>query len=190
MARTGMADIIAEIRQLCDLSENDYTVNSVSYWTDDQIQGMADRYRNPIRGLLLKPVPQYLSGIYQYTDYIIPIGLSLRIEGDSAFRLYDINGNDINSGFTVSYTQKVVTFSSDTSGSPYYVDINVYDIYAIVAEIWEQKATHYAGMSDWSSDNHNVKASQLFDHAIKRAVHFRSLMGFKVARLVRNDTFE
>lgn len=183
-----MTSIITELRQMTNTSPSDYTINGVDYWTDDQIQDIADRSRNIVRGLRLKTMPTYINGSYQYTEYVIPLSLALRIEGDSAFRLYDASGTNITSGYTVSYNTKTVVFDNDTLGADYYVDIYTYDMYAIAADIWQQKAAHYADMSDWSSDNHSVKASQLYEQALQKVQFYRRFANIKLSRLMRYDT--
>lgn len=56
--------------------------------------------------------------------------------------------------------------------NPYWTD--TYDLNAAAADIWDEKASSLAENFDISGDGAAYNRSQAFDHAVKRAKHFRA----------------
>jgi hypothetical protein len=55
------------------------------------------------------------------------------------------------------------------------------------ATVWRQKAATVASRVDWHSDNHNISASQEYEHCLKMAEHYNTLSGPMVGEFMRMD---
>ena len=69
--RTGMSDVVAELRTLCEAGTADYSLGSVSYWTDDQLQNVLDKHALELDFEPMKLFPERTAGKYLYKDYYI-----------------------------------------------------------------------------------------------------------------------
>lgn len=187
MARATMAEIIAEMRRLASAGTVDHTVAGVSYWTDDQLQDVADAHARDYRRVPLTALAQYIDGGYVYKEYPIPIERArTRLERDAVVRTSD---GATPPTYNIRWARGVVEFDADTGPSTFYLDARGINIYAAVADIWEQKAGLVANKTDWSSDNHRVQASQEYAHCMAQAEKYRALAGtgIAIARRVRTD---
>src|SRR5579859_1511625 len=79
-ARTGMVALIQELRAKADAGPTDYTVNSVSYFTDDQLQTYLDRTRLITRMMPMTPIPVRVGATTQWFDYQIADDLGIWFE--------------------------------------------------------------------------------------------------------------
>jgi hypothetical protein len=187
-----MAEIIQEVRRLANAGTADSVVGTVTYWTDNQIQDVIDRHVREFRRMALSPLTTYIDGATTYTDYQIPIKKDdYRIEREGAgggFALLTSSGETAPS-YTVSWSRGMVNFTANTGGDAFYLDCRAYNIWSAVADIFEAKAGMVSGRVDWSSDNHDIKASQEYQHYMDMAKKYRLMAGNVVgmSRKVRTD---
>lgn len=158
MARATMAELIQEVRALCDIGSSDYTAGTVAYWTDDQIQAILDQHRREIRYQAMNAVPDYTSGGgLTYRAYWT--GLS-SWEGSAVIQ--DSNYGTVSAvSYSFDATTGVCTFTSDQSGAIRLITGAVYNLHAAAGVIWTRKAAHYAAAYDTRTDNHVLSRSQL-----------------------------
>lgn len=188
MARAGMDTLIKQLRRLSSAGTAEYTIGSETYFTDDHLQDILDRYRTLHRRVALYPLPAYTGGAYLYVEYPLPRGLRW-LESDAAdsgWALRDSAGA-VAPAYTVNYEAQVITFAADTGGTTYYLDARSYDLYRAAAETWQFKAGFRAEAVNWQSDNHHVEAALEYEHCVEMAKHYRMLAGISVSRLVRRD---
>lgn len=179
--RNGMTDIVAELRGLSEAGTADYTIASAAYWTDDQLQNILDQHRTDIifEELQMYPV-QIAGGSISYLDYRSEYGwLESTTGGTAVLYLQDGTGAVIGTAnYTPDYRRGQFQFSVDQGGSVYYLTARSYDLNASAAEVWRKKAAHYAPTSfNFSTDNHSVSRSQVYDHCIGMAEHFEGKSG-------------
>ena len=178
--RTGMSDIVTELRTLCEAGTVDYALGTVSYWTDDQLQNVLDKHALELDWEPMRLFPERTAGKYLYKDYYIGHQyLEQTTGGTAVFQVMDNNGTNIGTTlFTVDYNVGEVVFLADQgSGIPYYVSGTSYDLEASAAEVWHKKATHYASAYNFSTDSHNVQREQLFTHAKEMAEYYEGRSG-------------
>lgn len=190
MARAGMANLILEIRKLCNVGTADFSVAGTNYFSDDQIQALLDNYRATWKRVHLEPIPDPLSGSYDYFEYQIPASLRWFEENaaSSGWLVEDSAAGSVNSSsYTANYNARLITFTSDTNGADYYLDCRTYDVYKTAGEIWEQKASFVANSVDWQSDNHRISASQEHKHCLAMAKKYKSMGGLTLSRQRRVD---
>jgi hypothetical protein len=192
-ARSGMADIISQVRQLASAGTADYAVAGSTYWSDDQLQTILDRVRLEVWEETVPYVPTLNSGgTTVYTDYRIPwTWLESTTGGTAIFYLSDSTGARIGTAnYTVDYQYGRVTFGADQHGSARYVTARSYDVYEAAARVWEQKAGHVAEKFDFTADGASFKIGEQRKAYLDMARHMRSQSnsgGMKVSRLNRDD---
>jgi hypothetical protein len=186
--RAGMTDLIDQLRLMTQAGTADYTVNSITYWSDDQLQDTLDRSRADFRepmGLRM----QYDNGTARYYDYYFASSDVERISsGTAAWRVETSNGSVAGtSAYSVDYNGRRVSFTSDTAGTIYYLWGRRYNLNRAAYEVWTVKAAHYAGQFDITTDNHSLKRSQLLQQARDMVAFYRDQSAMGVTRLERTD---
>lgn len=177
--------ILTQLRSMTDCGTATYTINGTSYWSDLQLQAVLDKYRHDVYESQLHPVDEYTSGTLSTTKYYI--GNSF-IESGTNFVLKDSSYNVVSTGFDVDYQLGLVTFTSDTEGLHYYATYRFYDILRAAADIWAQKAAHYAGMFTFKAGNNSVNKGDLMKQAMMMADLYRQQAGARSIDLERTDT--
>ena len=184
-ARTGMADIITELRGMTEAGTADYTVTSSTYWSDNQLQDILDVNREDVifEQLSMYPV-QIAAGSISYLDYRSSYGyLEATTGGSTILYLQDSTGASIGTAnYTTDERRGQFQFSSDQSGSVYYMTGRSYDLNSAAAQIWRKKAAHYALTSfDFSTDNHTISRSQVYKHSLEMAEFFENQGGDSIS---------
>jgi hypothetical protein len=188
-ARSGMAELITELRGMCDAGADDYSIAGFPYWSDAQLQRILDNHRTDLKWVEMEAQEE---ADLTYVDYVIYSGnLEQTTGGTAIFIVQDVHGAAVTSPtYTVDYLRGVVTFDSDTTGTPYWVTARSYDLQGAAAEVWRRKQSHYAAAVDFSTKVHNIRRSQLYEHAKERAEYFeaRGEGGFGTVSIMRSDT--
>lgn len=166
-ARAGLANLILELRGMTETGVNDYSVNSVAYWTDDQLQLKLDSMsvRTDINNVPLTPVIENTpGGTAQYLTYYAPKGyLEEATGGTAVWRVVDSLGSVVGTAnYSVEYVPGIIRFNTNTAGTSYYLWARSYNLDAAAALVWRTKAAHVASAYNFASDN------QKFDRAVLR----------------------
>ena len=189
-ARSGLSQLIEDTRLNCELGTADYTVSTVTYWSDDQIQRELDRQRRDVRQELLHIESEYSSGTVEYKDYYWRFPHVEQYDASNAeiFHLEDGNGSVIGTAdYTVNYEAQHIRFSADQVGSARYLTYRAYDLDRVSATLWKQKAAHVALRVDVKTDNHDIKGSQLQAHYMAMAKQFMQSAKPTSRKMVRSD---
>ena len=190
MARTGMQTLIDTVRGYANAAPDEWEVTSdssiVTYWDDEEIQRVLDRHKVEYIHALMDAQPTYESGTPVYKQYLLN---ATNIEsGTAVFKVEDTAGTV--TGYTVDYARGVVTFTADQSGKSFYWSGFAYDLDAAAADIWRMKASHVAGLVDFSTDGHSVKRSQQAQAYLNMAGYYQQRSaseGVTTAKIVRDD---
>jgi len=190
MARTGMQTLIDTVRGFANADPDEWEVSTdssiVTYWSDDEIQRVLDRHKQEYIHELMDAQPTYESGSSVYKRYLLN---AINVEsGTAVFKVEDVAGTV--SGYTADYTRGIVTFSTDQSGKSFYWSGFSYDLYAAAADIWRMKASHVAGLVDFSTDGHSIKRSQQAQQYLNMSQYFQSRSeseGVTTTKIVRDD---
>lgn len=149
----------------------DFTVGSVVYWTNDQLQGVLDRHRKDVRYQALEAHATLGSGgSATYKEYTSGMGC-----WEDGPTLQTSNYESAGTAYGFEARRGVVTFDNDTGGSVILITGAVYDLHRAAAEVWRAKAGYYAGAYDVSTDNHTLKRSQLLVQCTAQALRFGML---------------
>ena len=179
MSRPGLSNLIEELRGMTEAGTADYTVGATVYWSDNSMQDILDNHRDDLNFQQLTGNPyQGAGGTLTWFDYRSPVGFFEQTTGGTAiFFLQDSTGATLGTSlYGVDYRRGVVTFNNDMRGTVVYLTGRTYDLNAAAAEMWRKKAAHYAPTTfDFSTDNHSIKRSQVYDHAIDQAKFFAGI---------------
>jgi hypothetical protein len=191
-ARTGMANLITELRTMAEAGTSDYSLGSSTFWTDDHLQDVLDLHRTDIVFQPLTPYPtQGAGGTLLYNEYRSSYGMFEQTTGGTAiFYVQDSTGATQGTAlWSADYRRGVVTFGSDTAGTSYYLTARSYDVNSAAADVWRRKASHFASAFNFSTDNHTINRAQVYEHCLEMASHFESISGgaVSVVSLYRGD---
>lgn len=170
--RTGMSDLVQYVRELTIAGTSEFTVGTLSYFSDDHIQTALDNHRRDFQFVSTEVVPEQVSGSVVYKRFIT----EPYIESGTAFYLQTASGGTVGTSlYSVDYTRGVIDFTSDTVGTAFYVTGRTYDVNAAASDIWKKKGANAANQVDWSTDNHRMSSSQYFNHCMQQAEYFRGM---------------
>jgi len=191
-AREGMTNLISHLRGLTHAGTADMTLGAVTYWSDDQLQARLDQTRRTFHFEQLESLPVHNGGAYEVYDYQIPARMGRHFEQagvDSGWAVKDSTGATIGTAlYTFNAEARIISFGTvNQHGSVYYLDARGYDMNRAAAGVWREKAGYYASQVDFKSDNHDVKASQRWQHAVQMTEYFEGQAGAYVGRMVRMD---
>jgi hypothetical protein len=191
MARAGMTSLLEELRNLTESTDNDYTVGTTTYWSDDQLQNVLDKHRTDLNRESLRPEVEYDGGTSIWKDYYAPRGHleQASSEGGAAvWSVEDADGDEAGTAnYTVNYLKGHIRFSSDQNGESYYLRARSYDLYSAAAEIWRIKAGWRVKHVTFTADDQVFKQSDWFRHCLIMASQYEGMAGPKHRSLRRND---
>lgn len=161
--RTGMSDLIRQLRQMAQAENNEYELAGETYWDDTHLQDVLDMYREDIYEEPIYPIPQFLNGVTVYQNYYWSNGNSERAESGSAvWSMMNTNGSAVGTAaYTVDYNAQRIRFGTPTNGEQYRLTYSYYDMNRAAAEVWRLKAANVANRFDIKTDNHDLKRNQL-----------------------------
>jgi len=189
--RAGMRDLITSLRGMTATGYEDYKVAGQYYWTDKQLQDKLDRYRSDFIEEDLYSIQQTRNGTTYYLEYRSQWGNLESVDsGTSVFKLDDAAGTNIaGTAWSADYTRGVITFNNDTLGSSLFLTGRSYDLNAAAADVWQQKAAHYAVAYDVSSDMQTLKRSQLMAQARQMAEYYAGQSRPQAVNVMRGDMY-
>jgi len=199
-ARAGLSDLRDTLRSMTDTTEHDWKIGNQNFWDDSQLDKVLDRWCTDVDHELLVCQETYetTGGTVSYHDYYSQYGsFEGASSGTAYFLVQDATGTAHGtSEWTADYNTGCVTFTANTLGSSMYLTGYAYDLNAAAADIWNKKAAHYASAFDFSTDNHNIRRSQLIENCFRMAKFYEqragntnqgASTGFTVIDVVRGD---
>jgi len=184
-----MENLIYRLRGLTQVSTSDYTVGVTAYWMDNQVQDVLDAHRQDVYRAPLTPIQVYNGGTVEYHDYHSAYSnLEATSGGTSIFYVEDAAGSAVGTAlYTPDYNRGVVTFAADTGGSSYYLYGRAYDMNAAAADVWRQKAGHYATAVNFSTDNHRIDRGEIIKNCLQMAGFYAQQSGAVTVLINRGD---
>jgi hypothetical protein len=179
-----MTELVQTTRELSNAGTNEFTVGTVTYFSDDQIQSVLDIHRRDFQFEPMEVVPEQVPGSVVYKEF----RTHPDIESGTVFYLQYASGTVVGTAlYSVDYTRGVVTFTNDTVGTAFYATGRTYDTNLAASDIWKRKAASVANQTDWSSDNHSIKGSQVFQFYTKQAEFYAGMSKENTVTLYRGD---
>lgn len=188
-ARSGMSNLITELRQRAEAGTAEYSLDNRVYFSDEDLQAHLDRHRADVTREALRVVPTYQGSSAVYQDYYFQ-GAAVEdgSGGTAVWRVEDGSGSLIGTAnYTVNGAARHIRFTADQGGATLYLTYRAYDLDRAEADVWERKAAHVAQRFDVDVDNHALKRSQLYQHFTARAVAARGRAPARVTLRVRGD---
>lgn len=188
--RTGMLDLILRLRAMTDAQPDEFTVAGESWWSNDHLQAVLDRYRTDQYYEAMEPTVTYDSALnVLYQDYYFSRGdVEQLASGSAVWKLENTNGAVAGTAdYSVNYSAQHIRFNASTNGGLYYLTYRSYDLNKAAADVWTQKAASVSGRFDISTDNHSLSRSQLIKHYTQMADYYRKRSGGGFKRLARVD---
>ena len=189
-ARAGLVDLVSELRNMGNVGSNDFKVDGFPQFSDGRLQDILDMYRTDHFRVELETIESYSGGTVVYKDYYTGVGFVEKTTGGtSIFYLEDVSGSVVGTAsYTMDYLRGKATFGSDTGGSTYYWYGRSYDMNRAAADVWRRKASYYAGQFDFSTDNHSVKKSTVYQQCLRMADYYEARASVtEVVTMTRSD---
>lgn len=192
-ARTGLADLINQLRGMTNAGTADYALGTANYWDGDHAQEVLDRHRIDVYRELLTPFKEVASGgTAIWKEYHSAFrNFEITSGGSAVFVVEDSTGADSGTAnWTADYQRGIVTFGANQAGTAYYLTGRSYDLFGAAADIWRMKASHFAEQFDFSTDNHSVSRSQRVKHCLEMAEMYQGQStgsGDNVVTMFRSD---
>lgn len=161
--RPTMKHIIDELRHFGNAGLAD-EFEGVTYWTDGQLQDIADRHGK--RGSVKIKVVDPENKVYRL---VAPRVGSFETD----IKVLNEAGAEV-SGGTYSYATAEVSFTTTQTDDTYWIYGFFVDINAALAELWELKAAQRFDYIDWKAQNNRMNMKQEYDHCLDRARYYRS----------------
>lgn len=180
-ARTTLATLIDRLRGMTNAGTADYSLGTANFWDGDHMQDVLDRHRTDVKREPLTMVSDLLGGgSVSYTEYRSRFMNYEATSGGSAIFIVE-NSTGANVGtasYSVDYQNGIVTFGANQAGTLYYLTGRSFNLNAAAADVWRQKAAHYADTKfDFSTDGHSIKRSQLVQQAMDMAERYENMGG-------------
>lgn len=175
MARLGMAALILALRSMTAAQADEATVNDITYWTDDQLETILDKYRQDLLRQSLTSIPLQVDGVMDYSRYTFPIPFGYMIERpdtdeeEPTFRLYNSLGTLIPAAdYAVDPVQGVITFiEAQTTPRVMYLRYRLFNMNLAAAQVWREKAAHRAHFITWRTGAHTLHDDQEYQHCLE-----------------------
>lgn len=161
--RTGMGDLLDRLRGLTNVDIDQYTVATLSYWNDQQLQDTLDGHTEFLVDHPLTWRPQNISST---TTYLIAEAAYRNWEkatsGTTRWIVRNSTGTEVGTAnYSVDYRVGRLTFAADQGGTAYYLTGYSYDVYGAAVEILEHKLAYVDLWYDFSADNQSFSRSQV-----------------------------
>jgi len=188
-ARSGLADLINELRALTDAGPNDFDIAGEPYWSDKHLQKHLDNNRKDVYREQLEPTQTYNNGTVEYKEYYSSLNnWEQTTDGTAIHRLENAAGTVYGTSlYTADYIRGQFTFTDDTTGSAVFASGRVYDLNAAAADVWRSKAANAAKLYDFATDGHNLKRSQIRAQCLEMAKYYEGMKAPTVISLYRDD---
>ncbi len=151
---------------MTETAAGDYSVDGLSYWSDDQLQDILDARAMHIDLRTLDPLPESSAGHTEWHDY--PIGDADLEEPDSGapyWSLTDAAGQEVDTElYTLDPLGGVIRFAADQKGALVFLKARSYRMARAAADVWRMKMAHAASLYDFRAEDQQFSRGQWFDH--------------------------
>lgn len=162
--RPTMQAIIDTLRQYGQAATDD-EFDGIVYWTDAQLQQIADQ--NSRRGTLtLKSVDP---ANFEY-QLVAPRGVML----EDTIKVYNQSQVLSTAPFAYNPDTNLITFDDAQTSSQFAAYGAVVDINEALAQLWQNKADQRFNYIDWKAQNNKMNMAQEYQHCVDRALFYRS----------------
>jgi hypothetical protein len=198
-ARSGVQYVIDQVRRLSGAGTAEYTVGTITFFSDDEIERILDSRRVRMARYPLtfeetrsgdgSAIYLYAHTGQQWIENVVNGGSS------DQFYISDSKGSLIGTAsYTLSPEDGFVTFTADQNGSERYITGWIHNPYMGALDVLTAWQTQLAQQPDWATDNMKVSRSQKAKAVADQIDWLKGLAGWapkiEVAELKRNDLQE
>lgn len=179
--RTSVDYIIAEVRRLTGAGTAEYTVDSTSYFTDEQIERILDSRRERLarHEVIYEPQLSEGGGTTVYKNARIGFAWVEDSSSTADFMITDSQGSIIGTtSYTFSPEDGFIQFTADQQGSSRYVTAWVHNPYKAAVDVLTSWASELARQPDFATDNMRVWRSKKHDAVQKQLETLKAMAGF------------
>lgn len=190
MARTTLAELIDVLRSMTEAGRAEWTLGTAVMWDDNQLQRILDQHRKDIVFEQLQPTQTRVGGgTIHWLDYYSPYEYLEQTSGGTAVFVVKASDGTTQgtSTYSVDYLRGKVTFGSNTGGSSFFIEARTFDMDGAALDVWRKKASHYATAFDFTTDNHSVRRSQIYDHCMMMVTEYEQKAPPTTTQLWRSD---
>ena len=191
--RTGMQDLIEQVRVLTGAGTAEYTAGTVTYWTDTHIQDALDRHSCFVASSPLHWQPQTTTGgtlVYYNAqmDYKYIENAPGTVEA-SRFIIRDSAGAAVGTAnYTLDPNAGRVSFGTvNQGGTAYYWTGYSYDVCGAAAEVLQGRLANFNGYYDFSADNQTFNRSQMRANIRESISDLKACSGSNVIGAISGD---
>lgn len=180
MARTGMTNLIDRLRALTNAGTAQYTSGTITYWSDNHLQDVLDRYATWVVEEPLVWLPQNIGGTAQYfTAYQRYRNFEEAESGTAQWQVRTTEGTaEGTANYTADYVLGRVTWAVDQGGTSYMIAAGYsYDIYAAAVDVLQHKLAYIDLWYDFSADNQTFNRSQVADNLKDLITSYKKQVG-------------
>ncbi len=178
--RIGMADLILQARSYAQCGSADWTTNGVTYWSDQQIQDVLDRYVDFVEDEPLVWKPEMVGGgtVEYHNAQTRWRYLEQATSGSAYWGIKDgLGATEGTANYTPEYGNGRIRWSADKAGTSFYLTARSYDVHSAAADLWNQKQAYYASWYQFGGDGQTFHREQAYDHAVKMEAQYRAQVG-------------
>ena len=184
MTRATMEDLIIELRTMSEAGTGDYTLGTITFWTDTQLQNILDKKQSEVDYEQMSIFSKRAGSITEYKEYYSG---HTNWEGSATVR--DTYGSALSGTlYTFDPVQGEVEFTADQYGSARFISGYFYDLNGAAGEVWHKKMGNAAKMYDFSTDRHSMSRSQFMAHCKEMYQFYQGQAGPNVIQVYREDT--
>lgn len=190
MARSTLASLIQQLRGLTYAGTAEYTIGTASYWDDDQLEVLLDRFRLDVFREPLRSQEELIGGgTVNWKTYLSRRQWFESTNGGTAiFVVEDSTGAKAGTAlWSADYNRGVVTFAANTGGTEYYLTGRSYDLYSAAAELLTSWATKEKLAFDFTTDGQSFRESQKATMLLSMAEQYRGMSAPMAVSMVRVD---
>jgi hypothetical protein len=179
-----VSQIVDELRRMCAVEKDQYTIGSTAYWTDDQLEGVLANHvaeqllQVPVVEVVTRSEANQLQAMNAHVTFPGTLDIETATVTDSAGAAVE--------GVTF-HADGRLDFASDQIGRPLYLTGLVYDLNAAAADVLTDWASAVKGGYDVTVDGQQLKRSQRHAQLLAQAEEFKRKRVIRSVRMRRGD---
>ena len=180
MSRSGMTNLINRLRGLTNAGTAQYTVGTLTYWDNDDLQDALDRHATWVVEDYLIWKAQNIGGTMRYFTALARYrDLEEAESGTVRWQVRRTTGTaEGTANYTADYINGRVTWSADQGGTTYMLAAAYsYDLYSAAVDVLQHKLAYVDLWYDFSADNQSFSRSQVQKSLTDLIAAYKSLAG-------------
>ena len=163
-ARSGLTVILEYLRQYGNAAR-DGLFSGVTYWTDPQLENIAETWAERMRVRLDVARSDWLT-------FKIDLPRHLMADTDSLV-IYTEAGEVVSTSYTIMVLRGEVVFTTALPEGYYYIEGLFVNMWSALSDLWEQKANLRVGYVNFKAGQKSIFLEQEYNHCVARGKYYR-----------------